>query len=443
MLKRCFIPYIVGGCIVAFLSVSYVGYRAYQNHVEFEDFMSNAQAFNRSIEGQHAHSSKDHTHSGEGLPVALNPDQIGETGRAESGYAHDGEYVDGEYVYEIAGQLYSSDTPMSQQAIEVREWTQTGKMTPAVEEAIRATKLLREDFKGQVTQRVVTPDGKLHQVIVPRHSEYEEGDAISQTELDSPIIEMAALSQKPWLNNKLIIDGVDYYPPEEYYSIADSHGRREYFNKFSWSIENSVSMAEVEKKVAQGELDFSLSESEKRRIDEIEATMERTKERVKMLSPVALPLSDKPPVKVSFLPDEGEDALPGWIRKGEYPVPENVSEGGSPLDTDTAPVRTDIPISPSDLPGMVEPTPSRPSELRIETANKTPTPLTAESIETQLKEQLSPEHFSKAKQFFDQYGSEEGLRRLRESDPEAARQFERERRPKSVPDAGQSSGRHP
>ena len=33
-----------------------------------------------------------------------------------------------------------------------------------------------------------------------------------------------------------------------------------------------------------------------------------------------------------------------------------------------------------------------------------------------------------AKQFFDQYGTAEGLRRLREMDPEAAQQFGRERR---------------
>ena len=41
-------------------------------------------------------------------------------------------------------------------------------------------------------------------------------------------------------------------------------------------------------------------------------------------------------------------------------------------------------------------------------------------------------HWSKreqAKQLMDQYGSEEGFRRLQESDPEAARQFELVRRP--------------
>ena len=42
---------------------------------------------------------------------------------------------------------------------------------------------------------------------------------------------------------------------------------------------------------------------------------------------------------------------------------------------------------------------------------------------------VSPEQREKAKQLFDQYGTEEGLRRLRGSDPDAARKFEQERRP--------------
>lgn len=60
---------------------------------------------------------------------------------------------------------------------------------------------------------------------------------------------------------------------------------------------------------------------------------------------------------------------------------------------------------------------------------------------TQDKTPLSPERFENAQQLIDQYGTEEGLRRLRESDPEAARQFEQERRPapsRDVPDREQS-----
>ena len=53
---------------------------------------------------------------------------------------------------------------------------------------------------------------------------------------------------------------------------------------------------------------------------------------------------------------------------------------------------------------------------------------TDESHSTPTGEPLSPDRFDKAQQLIDQYGTEEGLRRLRESDPDAARQFERERR---------------
>ena len=54
--------------------------------------------------------------------------------------------------------------------------------------------------------------------------------------------------------------------------------------------------------------------------------------------------------------------------------------------------------------------------------------LTPEGIEAKLTEGQSPERFSKAQKLIDQYGTEEGLRRLKEIDPEAARQFQRERR---------------
>ena len=58
-----------------------------------------------------------------------------------------------------------------------------------------------------------------------------------------------------------------------------------------------------------------------------------------------------------------------------------------------------------------------------------------------LTEGLSPERFDKAQQLIDQYGTEEGLHRLQKMDPEAARQFERERSPKpprDVPEREQS-----
>ena len=93
------------------------------------------------------------------------------------------------------------------------------------------------------------------------------------------------------------------------------------------------------------------------------------------------------------------------------------------FDEDTPSVRSDVPLSPSYLPDMVESTPPPPSVTDLQKR------LTPEGIVAELSEGLSSDSFDKALKFIDQYGTEEGLRRLREMDPEAARQFERERRP--------------
>ena len=73
--------------------------------------------------------------------------------------------------------------------------------------------------------------------------------------------------------------------------------------------------------------------------------------------------------------------------------------------------------------------------------------LKPQGIEAELEGVVSPDHFDKARQLIDEYGTEEELRRLREMDPEAARQFERHppQSPRkqgdgnrAVPDGGQS-----
>ena len=70
---------------------------------------------------------------------------------------------------------------------------------------------------------------------------------------------------------------------------------------------------------------------------------------------------------------------------------------------------------------------------------------TPEGIDVELSKRVSPERLGKARELIIQYGLEEGLRRLRDTDPEAARRFEsdksrpgRERRPDSIPDAPDS-----
>ena len=157
-----------------------------------------------------------------------------------------------------------------------------------------------------------------------------------------------------------------------------------------------------------------------------------------MLKPVIPERSDKPPVKVKFLP-ENEDISPGWSRKNEAALWKSILEDmegpesrGINESSDFPPVGSDVPVSPSNRPGMIEPTPSRPSEAGIEVSNKTSAPSTAESIETQPRKQLSLECFDKAQRFIEQDGRKEGLRRLRETDPEAAAQFEREQRERKM-----------
>lgn len=52
---------------------------------------------------------------------------------------------------------------------------------------------------------------------------------------------------------------------------------------------------------------------------------------------------------------------------------------------------------------------------------------TDEELETSLKEQFSSDRLERAMSTLDRYGREEGLRRLRENDPEVAEQVERHR----------------
>ena len=74
-----------------------------------------------------------------------------------------------------------------------------------------------------------------------------------------------------------------------------------------------------------------------------------------------------------------------------------------------------------------------PPTLGHGTGSQPPTLAPAKSVEARGWAGLAPEQRDQAKQFFDQYGTEEGLRRLREIDPKAAGQFEQERRKPPVP----------
>lgn len=441
MFKHRSIPYIVVFCIVAFLGISYLVYRVYRDYVELQAYRADTRALNLLTQKQHDHEYTQPRDSARGGASTDSPEAKKQD---DSGHEHSymvGQLPHGDYSYSIAGVPHVSEQPMGQRQIEVIEWIRTGKMTPGVEEAIRAAEELREIDELNMIQNVVTPDGQIHQVIVPKWAQYEEGDAILESELDPPQIGEAALAAKPWLLRKLIIDGVEHSPPDEFYSIEDPYERAEYFKKFDYSVENNLSMAEVEKQLAQGELDVSLTDDEKSRIAQSEIEAERSK----LLTVSGPELSDTPPVKVSLLPDEGEDALPGWMRKeednsqqngedkvlSELSYSETDSGSNGNISDDPGQELTNVP-SLLDSPDMAKSTPPLPSVADLEKQ------VTPQGIEAQLREQLSPEQLGKAQQLIDEFGTEEGLRRLRESDPNAARRLERERRMPPQPSRGSS-----
>ena len=129
---------------------------------------------------------------------------------------------------------------------------------------------------------------------------------------------------------------------------------------------------------------------------------------------------ERSPVE-EFIDDEHffheHEALP---RSGA--TPDTVSSGGTDEDTGDPPARSDVPRSPSDLSHVGE------STLSSQSMAETEKQLTPQEIETKLSGGISTDPVDTAQQLIDQYGTEEGLRRLREMDPEAARRFELERR---------------
>ena len=68
-----------------------------------------------------------------------------------------------------------------------------------------------------------------------------------------------------------------------------------------------------------------------------------------------------------------------------------------------------------------------PGEILTEMSPEPPAPPMEEALETALRERFSPERFERLMSTLERYGPEEGLRRLREDDPEIAKQVERHR----------------
>ena len=254
MLKRRFLPYIigiVGACIVVILFVSPVKER--QTLIEKAILESETQH-----EHTHGHGEDDQSKSFEPSP-----------------------YIDIAPSEEEESEELKKKEELDKKFLELREWIHTGKLTPTVEQDLnrRAEWRQENDIVLDVIQRIVTPDGTLHQVVVPKFQQYEEGDAILKSELvDEEYLRNNYRNEEETETAKgdaVTVNNVTYPMPDEYYAIESPYEQLEYVNKFITTIDLGISMDEVEQKIATGELDVSLTESDKRLVDRREARQER------------------------------------------------------------------------------------------------------------------------------------------------------------------------
>ena len=114
------------------------------------------------------------------------------------------------------------------------------------------------------------------------------------------------------------------------------------------------------------------------------------------------------------------------------PAPDTVFSEYIGEDTDFLQARSEeIPITPeSQVSGTPEHIHQEDGYVHETPTSPSPSPPTAaKSVEYSGREGLSRVQQELVKQFFDEYGTEEGLRQLRKMDPDTAERFERERQP--------------
>ena len=426
MVNRRIKPYLIVACIVAILSLSYIGIRAYKDQVEVNQLLSDARAVNRPVGARHSHSLDNHAHEREGDALTTAPPHGHNQSAGHEGRSFE---IDGMSLHVKA---VIAPMPMSRDESERAEWMVYGKLTPYIEKEIKRTELLRQQNEGKVLQKVITPDGQIGTVAVDKDDPIKDGDAILRSDLITRShpwgFSMDQVKAKRSEEFKFIKDGVEYTMPEEYFTL-DEYERNEYFKKFRLTLDLDISMDEVEAKIAAGELDASLTDAEQKQIETRlsihAALLEEKKHRAGLLDSMGPKptVSDSPPVNVTIKPDaEYGHALPegrsqfdndGFWESVLADV-EKASEGSIDEPSPTLKV----------LPEQPKPTrrgnrtPDVENSVAMEEVPPIPDSLTPETVKAELKERLSPEQFSKAQQLLDEYGAEEGLRQFREMSPE-------------------------
>ena len=374
MLSRRFSPCIVGVCVVALISLSYVGYRAYQNDAEFKVFLSESEAFRLALATDRTSvmdSADWQTEQREGSAVAARKGlATNQTGRSET---HGGD------VSKVAVKVklmkpervakYNHGDPHGSVVVRNSPSPETPSGTTWTEH-------------DAVTQFLELPNGTVVETLISPGTEIREGDEVSPKYI--------AIHTPP--ENTVEIDGVEH-------KIPPGVDRHQHLQKLFWSHELGVPVEETERMVANREL-IVKPEGDPLTSEE-EGIMTKLLRRI--------------PKFDSFLRSERPDlyeAEPAHDHPHQFP-----SESWKVAPGDSSSYLRQSSRDDSIPQGKGEKQAPVPSE-----------PPSVSSQETGSHEGISPERFGRAQQLIDQYGTEEGLRRFREMDPEAARQFERERR---------------
>ena len=324
MFRHRLSPYIVGTCIVTFFALAYVGIRAYQNHVEFKTFISEFEVFQGSLD-----KDPSHTLRGNEGDASANP---------ENG------------VRDL----------LDKQPVKVRYAAASEIGEPSSE----GYHVSHSEDQPLMPQWVETPDGTIRVVYTSPDRLIQEGDAIPPPGV-SPVTQF-------WNDIERTGDGWLTIEAEEIPNHIPESERLEYAEKLVDAKERGISIEELERRLASGELKIesaSLTPEDERMIN---AFLEARGE--------------------GHLFDHRKQAAAGEEKYQQQTRDATVPTSAGADSVEDIANRSDVPVSPSDLPNVVKPTPSPPSMADLERQ------LTPAGIEAELSEGLSPERFNKAQQ---------------------------------------------
>ena len=388
-------------CAVALLFLFALGYHFYNNHIEFRDFMSGHLEFQKTfLDAEESQNSRD------------NPDSVtnGSTASREPPWST--------YNKRQWEMYWSSHS----KPVKVR-YAETGRPD---DEGVKTASTPRMVYKKDlIPQLVETPDGQVRKMYWIE--KLKPGQAVPPPEAWPIMLQVT-------------VDGVTYDVPEG--ETSDS-----YIDKIRLSTMYDISLEDVARLIEAGMIPSSPMEAQ---YDPLLSKREDSRP-LEARSKV-LPWGPPPKSEIIYL-DKNEkrqlqdmEALSGGETEGGSSgeidtVGDSVSEQSSLADDFDNSFPDDL--LPSDTESYEFDKPNLPQSVADLKKQLMPA-----GIEAELSEGRGADSFDKAQQLIDQYGTEEGLRRLREMDPDAARRFEsgksrpgQERRPppaRETPDEAES-----